>query len=599
MTQVFAKPQWLGLGLVVLVGAVAILRGEHRRRLDWRALAQPGEPPVTGAWSWWVALGFLTLALGEPRWGREPGFNPPAGHDVVLVVDVSRSMGAEDAFPDRLGLARRAARSLVDQFRREPGDRAAVVAFAGRAVARCPLTEDLDAVLDSLEALRPGGVEPGGTDLGAGLSTALELFDDQEHAGGRAIVVFSDGEDHVNAWRVVVERLVSASVVVHAVAIGDPENNHPVPAAKSPHLPSEPPIMTRRTDAALTQLAHATGGATVPLGIAASDLGALYRDQIEPTTRVERHEPRFDERAERFAIPLVAALGAAVLGTWPSPRWSPARRRIARNWGRILVLVVITLVLVLASLAATPAPSAPRGSAARANIEGLHAYRDGRFLEALTGFERSISHEPTNPVGPFNAGAALFALGRYSEAAARYVQCRDRVVDPTWIVKAEYALGNCSALMGDFEGAIGHYDASLAVPGAGADLAPVQRDAAINREFARAQLPPEARPPTADQGEGSGKNRRPDSPPKDPQSPDSAPDNGSSDPGGPGNPSGTASGRRGSGGAGGNGAAPPEADSPQNRLDAALRRIRAAKARQAVKPPPSPSPTGAASGKDW
>src|SRR5262249_29225968 len=80
------------------------------------------------------------------------------------------------------------------------GERAAVVAFAGRGAARCPLTENLGAVHAVLAALRPGEIQPGGTDLAAGLDAALDAFDDQETTGGRTIVIFSDGEDHVGAW---------------------------------------------------------------------------------------------------------------------------------------------------------------------------------------------------------------------------------------------------------------------------------------------------------------------------------------------------------------------------------------------------------------
>ena len=121
----------------------------------------------------------------------------------MLLVDDSRSMAAEDAVPDRLGLAVEAASSLVRALAREPGNRVAVVAFAGRGVLRCPLTENLGAVSDTLHTLRPGDVRPGGTDLGAGLTAALEAFGNREQepeqAGGRTIVVFSDGEDHVGS----------------------------------------------------------------------------------------------------------------------------------------------------------------------------------------------------------------------------------------------------------------------------------------------------------------------------------------------------------------------------------------------------------------
>ena len=170
------------------------------RAKAWKALAQRGRPPRDGTLGWLAALLCLVLALAQPRWGRLRSDPLPPGHDVVLLFDVSRSMAATDAVPDRIGVAREAARSLISSLAGAAGNRAGVVAFAGRGVFRCPLTENLGAVLDVIDRLRAGGVRPGGTDLGAGLDAALDAFDAQEHAEGRTIVVFTDGEDHEGAW---------------------------------------------------------------------------------------------------------------------------------------------------------------------------------------------------------------------------------------------------------------------------------------------------------------------------------------------------------------------------------------------------------------
>jgi len=606
VSQVFAEPAWLALLVASLIAAIGIARGSARRRVHWRSLGMAADPPPTGVWSWWFASLFLILALAAPRWGRVPGSELPPGHDVVFLVDVSRSMAAEDAVPDRLGLAKVAARSLIDQLRQEPGDRAALVAFSGRAVARCPLTEDLDAVLDCLLELRPGMIEPGGTDLGAGLAAALDVFDAQEHAEGRSIVVFSDGEDHANAWAEMVGRLVAAEVVVHVVAIGDLDKDHPVPSPSSgsPSSSSVNPVMTRRNDAALTQLAHATGGAIVPLGVASGDLGALYRDQIEPTSRGQRPEPRFSERAERYSVCLTAALVAGLLGTWPPSRRHRGRSflgaRRDRGWGRLLLVVAVTILLIFGSLAAAPGP--PRIQAQAASNRGLQAFQEGRFADALAAFEDAITARPDNPIGRFNAGSALFSMGCYLEASARYAEARG-LADRALMVKVDYALGNCEAMTGDFPGAVRHYDACLASTDPRAAFVAVRRDAAINRAFALEQITPPPDDPNGDDPGNSGKgpggksgegkppnpdpNRTGGDPPSNPDGPRASTDGGSS-------------GRRGPGGAGGSGAALPESGSPEGRLDAALRRIRAAKERRSNDSPPIPRPpAGGGSGKDW
>src|SRR5690606_12818856 len=132
-------------------------------------------------------------------------------------------------------------------------------------VVRCPLTTNLGAVVESLRALRPGGVEPGGSDLGAGLDAAIDALDDEPRDGGRVVVVFSDGEDHVPGWPSRVDRLRSLGVVVHAVAIGDAGSGVPiplpVPGGDRLMTSGDEVVETARVDTELRGLALATGGA--------------------------------------------------------------------------------------------------------------------------------------------------------------------------------------------------------------------------------------------------------------------------------------------------------------------------------------------------
>ena len=195
-------------------------------------------------------------------------------------------MAAEDAVPNRLAVAIESAESLVNALFEEPSNRAAVVAFAGRGVLYYPLTENLGAVLDALHRLRPGLVRPGGTDLGAALDVALEAVDPQEHAQGRAIVVFSDGEDLADRWSSQIERLRQHDVVVHAVAIGDADQSHLIPSGKD----AQPLSYLRRSGRNVRikrrgSVARQTGGILVPLGLASVDLGPLYQTKIEPAAR--------------------------------------------------------------------------------------------------------------------------------------------------------------------------------------------------------------------------------------------------------------------------------------------------------------------------
>ncbi len=441
----FAQPELLWR-LMILPGLVLwAIRGRTRRARDWRALAQRGRVPRDGTVLLIGCVACLIVAMGQPRWGRLAAPPLPPGHDVVLMVDVSRSMGVEDAVPNRLAAAIEAGRSLVNALAREPANRAAVVAFAGRGVLRCPLTENFGAVLAALHRLRPGAVRPGGTDLGAALDAARDALGPEEHAEGRAIVIFSDGEDHLDRWSSRLDRLRQEDIVVHAVAIGDADQDHPVPDGKSDRtlLYHGEPVLSRRTDSALETIALRTDGSIVRLGLASGDLGTLYQTKIEPAARRRRESTRLADRAERFPLFLIAALMFLMAACWPARRgWGwPWTWHWYWNWSRSMrKLGAAALLFAVAGLANgagdTPALTESK-PAALAALEGQAAYRLGRWDQALAAFDTAIERAPALAVPRYNAAATLFQLGRYdrrppalsrgSRASQRLLAYQDRL----------------------------------------------------------------------------------------------------------------------------------------------------------------------------
>ena len=292
------------------------------------------------------------------------------------MIDVSRSMAAEDAVPNRLAVAVEMARSLVRPLGRDPSNRAAVVAFAGRGVLRCPLTENLGAVLDALGRLHPGSVKPGGTDLGAALDAAIDAVAvaGQEHAQGRAIVIFSDGEDHADRWRSRIERLRQQDIVVHTVSIGDAENGHPVPADKS----SEPltfrgeKVLSKRSDTSSggDRSRHRRNDREAGTGLERSRHAVRVKDRA---ARRRQHEAsRLAGKAERFPLFLLSALVLLLLGCLPANRgwywhwsWSwrsPGWRRSSRGLRPASVLVGLA---VFATGAADGQPKSPSSRRSR------------------------------------------------------------------------------------------------------------------------------------------------------------------------------------------------------------------------------------------
>jgi Ca-activated chloride channel family protein len=451
------------------------------------------------------------------------------------------------------------------------------------------LTENLGAVVETLKALKPGVIRPGGTDLAAGLASALDAFDDQDHAEGRSVVLFSDGEDHVNAWKSALERVATQGVVVHTVAVGDAEAGHPVPSGSRPGGGGGSEsiqykgqvVLSKRIDAPLEAIANETGGAVLRLGLASTDLGALYRDRIEPEVRARRSSSLVGEPAERFAVFLLAGLTFLLFGFWPRR----ARLRLPSPW---LMVPFVVLVIVSGS-------GADEQSAGRLVEDGRVAYNAGRYDAAADLFEKALQLRRDDAVLHYNTAAALFQLGRFDDASRHYLEARDRA-DAGLKTKIDYALGNTALSQGDFVEAIRHYDNCLGSTVRGAAFDAVRQDAEINRAYvveqAKRSLTPPDDPsdPTSKPSEpkkSSGKNGDRSGQPS-PGNSGSAP---GQNPGDPANP-----GPRGTGGAWGSGPTPPEAGGAGDQLAKAMENVREARKRR-IDPPSAAAGTG--DSKDW
>ena len=163
-----------------------------------------------------LVAGCILVALARPQWGEHLVPAPTKGADVVLVMDASLSMLARDVPPDRLGLARRDLRRLIDSL---GPCRIGLVAFAGRGMKQIPLTEDRSALATLMDALSPDLLPYAGTDLGKALSTAAQMLQ-TPGAAKRVVVLVTDGGDHGKATTDAVKQIKAAGASLVVVGVG-------------------------------------------------------------------------------------------------------------------------------------------------------------------------------------------------------------------------------------------------------------------------------------------------------------------------------------------------------------------------------------------
>lgn len=275
-----------------------------------------------------LALGAGIVALMRPQTagGTESVAPGRVSADVMVVLDVSKSMLAEDAAPSRLQRAKADVQELAERL---DGHRLGLVAFAGRAVVLCPLTPDADFFRMVLRGAGVGSVARGGTRIGEGIRAALAAFGDG--GGSRLILLITDGEDHESYPLDAAKEAAAAGVRIVAIGFGDEKGSEilvsdPETGVRKVLTDRGGQVVRSRLDGELLrQLALATDGAFVPAGTAALDLSGIVAEHIEPLAReaagisAVRRVPT--EHYPWFVLGALSAIcGAAWAGVTPAAR---------------------------------------------------------------------------------------------------------------------------------------------------------------------------------------------------------------------------------------------------------------------------------------
>lgn len=167
----------------------------------------------------------LFVALLRPQWGNEETVVSGSGRAVLVALDVSRSMCAQDVKPSRIALAKKKIQKLLHLLK---ADRVGLLIFSGEALVLCPLTTDYEAFSMFLDNVAVEAVSSGTTSLGAALTAALTAFNNQERESTRLVVLFSDGEDFSGRVQEALDSVCASGVRLCMVGVGSSEGG-PIP----------------------------------------------------------------------------------------------------------------------------------------------------------------------------------------------------------------------------------------------------------------------------------------------------------------------------------------------------------------------------------
>jgi Ca-activated chloride channel family protein len=318
------KPQFLYLILPLCLSWLGLALYSEKRRQRARnafiAVAmQDRILPATSLGRFWIKLALFELALvtglialAGPGFGTEIEQVVPRGSDLYVLIDVSRSMLAGDVPPSRLERAKADVSSLVNRLN---GERIGLIAFAGKAVVKCPLTIDYDSFRRALMELDPNSAPRGGTAIGDAIRKAIEVF----HAGtqrDQAVLLITDGDDQdsfpLEAAAVAAEK----KVTVFTVGLGDASSGARIPGQSNASSFVEhegQQVWTKLNGSLLSDIALKTNGVYIPAGTRSYDLGELYAEHLQGRTGDQSETQQRIRKSERFQIFLSISLLALLV----------------------------------------------------------------------------------------------------------------------------------------------------------------------------------------------------------------------------------------------------------------------------------------------
>lgn len=313
----FASPEWLWLLIAVpaipLVYWLVRLYGRHKMRKFGKEQTLSLLTPERSAVRPWIkitllalATGLLACALARPQTGSKLRSMESEGREIMLVVDVSNSMLAEDVTPSRMERTRYAISRLVETMKE---DRVGIVAFADEAEVLLPITGDYKMAEAMVKRLSPELIPQQGTDIGKALDVALLSFTESTHStNSRVVILITDGEAHDQSSEEAIERAVAEGVVICSIGIGTPEGT-PLKIGGR-HIEDEEGkmVVTKLGEGLLQHIAEATGGVYVRSRNDAFGLNEIVArlDEMESTKFTNKRFEEYDEEYQWF-------LGAALL----------------------------------------------------------------------------------------------------------------------------------------------------------------------------------------------------------------------------------------------------------------------------------------------
>ncbi len=428
-----------------------------------------------------AGVSLLLTAFLRPRWGFHWEEIQRRGVDIIVAVDVSESMLAEDIKPNRLERAKREITDLVSLLE---GDRIGLIAFSGSSFLECPLTLDHSAFKMFLDYLDTDLIPVPGTDVGSAVQTAIESFVPGRRAS-RALILITDGEDHPKEAEKIAEEAKKKGIRIFTVGVGS-EQGAPIPLQDGPGGFKKDRkgqvIMTRLDEVTLQKIALVTGGNYVRSVTGDMDLKKIYEEIREKMEEGELQSTKRRRWEERFQWFLFGSILLFTLEALLPERRRPGGVKGSSRASRPSLLTRLPILLLGGALFAhciSPGPAGAESLYAKIN-KAEKAYDQEQYEKALQAFLDAQVERPEDPLLQYNIAEAHYRMRNYQDAEASFLSATTGG-EPVLEERSLYNLGNCAYRQGKLEDAVAYYQQAL-------EIDPEDQDARFNLEFVREEI---------------------------------------------------------------------------------------------------------------
>jgi tetratricopeptide (TPR) repeat protein len=380
----------------------------------------------------------IILAIAGPQFGSKLTEMKREGVEIIVALDISNSMLAEDIKPNRLERAKQELSLLLDRLN---NDRIGLIIFAGEAYTQIPITNDYLSAKMFLSGINTQMITKQGTDIGAAIHLALRSFDSRSQAG-KAIVIISDGENHEGGVSEAINKANKMGIKIFTVGMGTNQGGR-IPVSNSPfnrdfHRDREGNfVVTRMNEAMLMEIASNGGGEYYRASMPNMGMNTMIA-RLNSMNKAIGEYKVFSEFEEQFPVMIWFALGVLLLEYLLLERKNKWLKNILL-FNKKNGMVMKSILLILMAAFAVNANSQTERKYIR---KGNGAYDDGQYQQAEIEYRKALEKVPLSGKADYNLGNALYKQKQYDAAATKYAALAEKGKDKQDLNRYYYNLGN-------------------------------------------------------------------------------------------------------------------------------------------------------------